>query len=341
MEITAKIHTLLKLVISNQANYREINELVKLTHQIAMVRLRKLITSKHFHLYTYPMNLESIAFDCLAELFARDNNNVFMEIDYYFSGEREIEKLHPDDVLFHYRQLIFRTLSDGIFRLYRENDPILSKIIRNLKLTAVKIERTSLFDRWGDVYVAFGKQFEEYEHLQEFPLEELEQQCGLILGARQNSLPMLTAIQYIFENQSLYRRSFPLVSIALIIKRSLSHSRRPLQEYTEVYDPSLSLDIHSILKGVLDSSEIELRKRYFINGKLNKEEFEMYISALHKLLSDTFIQSDGSAREYYEYIREYNPAMTYEQYREQHRTRFEYAAKIAKKKVRDALQDLL
>lgn len=64
------------------------------------------------------------ALDCIAEMFERDEDGNFLELHLFFSTERDIEKCPGEVTLSDFRSLVYSKLNDGIFRLYREYDPV-------------------------------------------------------------------------------------------------------------------------------------------------------------------------------------------------------------------------
>ncbi len=110
------------------------NAVVRRAYQLALVRLRQLMNSGRLHLHSFGIPVEGVAFDCIAELFQRDEEGRFVDIADYFSGDRSMDLMDEDEARHHFRVLVFRKLQDGISRLYRENDPILSRLIRNIKV---------------------------------------------------------------------------------------------------------------------------------------------------------------------------------------------------------------
>jgi len=164
---------LLRSALSGNINNFEINHLVKIAHQFAISRLSQLISSRKISFAIQPHTISSIALDCIAEIFERDENNNFIELINYFDGERSVATIPDEQIMIHFRILVFSKLKDGIFRIYREYDPVTSKILRNIKLIAKSSEQIIVHERFGDTFLSLGK-IELDEHLPEYPYEELE-----------------------------------------------------------------------------------------------------------------------------------------------------------------------
>ena len=123
----------LRACIGNPPTEQEANAVARLGYQFALVRLKQMIASGRLHLGSFQIALEGIAFDCIAELLERDSEGRFPELEEYFTGDLDLQDLEDFELEDHFRALVFTKVADGVFRLYRDNDPLLARIIRNLK----------------------------------------------------------------------------------------------------------------------------------------------------------------------------------------------------------------
>jgi hypothetical protein len=333
-------YSLLRLSLDGVASPRDINALVSIAHRMATMRLRQLINSGRLHLQSIPIRLESVALDCVGEVFERDNEGHFVELTDYFSGDRDLALLTPDDALFHFRVFVFRKLSDGIFRMYRENDPILSKILRNLKLAVGKSRDLRLIDRFGELFVVFEFSDDKSEPQAEYALDELERDFARVAGKASTAGEYLRIFARLFKQQKECRRFYALTDLAVIIKRTIVRGRAKSGQQSTGAD-STSIDLTALIEESYHILIKDLWLRYVRSGKLDEKTFAVYGSALKELLEDTFVQSDGSEFDYYEYLRRRSADLTHDEYLRFHRTKFEYMAKLAKKAVRDRLVELL
>ncbi|HTP13329.1 MAG TPA: hypothetical protein VMM37_06845, partial [Bacteroidota bacterium] len=86
--------------------------------------------------------LEDLALDCIAPLFARNDRGRFIELAGYF-GTRSLLAASREELFGATRRLVFSKVSEELYRLYREHDPSLSHIIRNIKI-ALRFSRTMI-----------------------------------------------------------------------------------------------------------------------------------------------------------------------------------------------------
>jgi hypothetical protein len=77
--------------------------------------------------------LEDLAWDFIADLFEKDDENMLSTFCQYFN-EESLVQMDETDVQSELRKLVFTKVDDNIFRAVGEKDPSLRKIIRNLKL---------------------------------------------------------------------------------------------------------------------------------------------------------------------------------------------------------------
>lgn len=331
---------LLREVVSDNASSSQITELVRVAHHIAVTRLKQMVSSGKLHLQSFPLSLESVAFDCIAELFARNEQQQFVELKEYFIGEQTLDKLNEEAVQ-HFRALVFRTLHDGIFRLYRENDPILSKILRNIKIAIHKESTIQEYDRFGITHLFSCSLSERNDNLPGIEVEEVERLLSGMTSSGINAHRYLLCIFDFLNSQETYRRSISLIDIAIVYKRLLLKNNEFAHTVDMIDSEVLSSDTLNIVTTSINIAEKNLRTRYVNNGKITSEIFNQYFSAINEILQDTFIHNDGSTQSYFDYLIVQIPDLEYEEYRLHHRSHFEYMVKLAKNIVKKHLMSLL
>ncbi|MFZ4619852.1 MAG: hypothetical protein ACOYNS_04780 [Bacteroidota bacterium] len=332
---------MLPLILNGTASNVQINELVRIAHHFAVIRLKQLIGSGRLHLQSFPLTVESIAFDCIAEIFERDSDGSFIELQHYFSGERDPKNTSNDSLMIYFRSLVFTKLNDGIFRLYRENDPVFSKILRNIKNALERTPGILTAERFGIVFIHFAGDDQLNGHLPEFPLDELEGELTGLFRNGDSSGTFLEKLKSIFIPQTDYRRMISLFDCTLLLKRASAFHKVPLDDIFSSDASMLGQDIQSIVVKTLQSIQRDLAKRYVLSGKFSHEEFNQYYCAIEQMILDTYVQSDGSEKSYDQYLQQFMKGLTYDDYRSRHRVHFEYMVKLAKKAVKEQLKELL
>jgi len=335
------IHPLLKSALSGSASGLEINSLVRNAINFASLRLRQLVRSGRLHLQSFAISVEGVAFDCIAELFQRGENGVFVELEAYFSEDRSLDILDEKEAEHYFRRLVFSQLNEGIYRLYRENDPILGRILRNLKMAVRTVAGFRQFDRLGQTYLHRCSEGELLEELPEYPVEQIQTEMASRAGTKSNAQQYLSLFFKILDEQDQYRRFYALIDIAIVIKRVSVRRSMAIETMVDTDDPSLRLDLEDFLRG----NSVELKQilfaRYVESGKISAELFECYAHALEDIVFDVFAHNDGADLSHADYLRKYIPDLTVLDYRKFHRTHFEYMVRVAKHRAKLQARELL
>ena len=338
---TTPLRRLIERAMLGTASEAEVTELAKFAYTIAATRLKQLISSGRLHIQSFNVPLDGIAFDCIAELFERDGDGVFVELASCFEGKRSTENLSDEEVLQCFRQAVFMSIDDGIYRIYRENDPILGRIIRNLKLALQKEPQLSTVSRFGQVHICVNGHHDMLDHLPMYPHHELEQRLTELLRAGESSVSAIHSVAMLLCTEDQYRRIIPLVDVAVVLKRIATRNELPVSSLSMVNESLFEEDITSIVDRAGSVAMEKLRKRYVDPGKMTRETFEQYAAAIHNILKDTFIRNDGSELSQAEYLQRSIQGLSVEAYRASHRSAFEYMVRVAKRMVQQELRELL
>jgi hypothetical protein len=133
---------LLKGILSGTYTPLHLREFAQLCYTLALPLIRKKIALGKLNLDSVGLKEPDVVYDCLADLFQRDEIGRFPQIRLFFNHHLEqVENWSDYDVLMHLRALVFGKANNNIIRLYREADPILGKILRNVNIA---LERNHL-----------------------------------------------------------------------------------------------------------------------------------------------------------------------------------------------------
>ena len=112
MQFTSLIPDIFRqLIISILKPFPEmgnINKLVKLCHKMAVAYLRTKIFSNRYSEKRFGVNIDDLAFDVIADIFARDNNGNFVVIHKYFRQLGDISVLSDDELFAGFAQISIR-----------------------------------------------------------------------------------------------------------------------------------------------------------------------------------------------------------------------------------------
>ncbi len=328
-------------VVGGSASERDLTELVRYAYQIAHLRLRQLLHSGRLHLHSYSISLEGVAFDSIADLFRRDEQGQFVELSRAFSCEWSGDRIDDDTCAYRLRSLIFGAIQEGIARLYREYDPIFSKILRNVRLALKRSSSYRVFERLGLQYASAVPEEDMAAQLPELSVDELERLLTSRLRRTPSVPNILSDLFAVLDKQQSYRKFYGVLDIALVIKRIMVRERILVSAVVQDESALLGQDIEMILTRSLDDLRSEFRTEYVDKGKIPAVVLEKYFQAITLLIEDVFARNDGEAWAQPDYLAEFMPGMTRDEYRRNHRMHFEYMVRVARKRIGDQLKELL
>jgi hypothetical protein len=335
------IKPLLAKLVSGTASEPEINAVVRTAFAFASQRLRQLLKSKKLHLHSFSISTEGLAFDCIAELFQRDEDEQFVELIDYFSGDRELEKLDEEETTQQLRILVFSKVNQGLFRLYRENDPVLARLIRNIKLAIKADPSFKQLELLGQTYIFTCPEDERNDHLPENPLEGLERELIPRISPGSRIPHNVSVLFQVLNDQDGYRKFYSVIDIAVVLKRALARLESVDDQVQHFDDDLLRIEINVVLTESCRTLKERLYRKYVPAGKLTNDTFEKYWLALEEMIFNIFVLNDGSEASHPELLKNHFENLDTKTYRLVHRTHFEYMARVVKNYVRDQLRELL
>ncbi len=219
MRISSSYRNLLRSILSGAYTPLDVHEFVHLCYSLALPIIRKKIISGKLSSYHLGLKESDIVYDCLADLFRRDEQGKFVKLYSFFESEQlNVSTCHEDEIFIALRRLVFLKVNNNIIRLYSEADPTLGKVLRNMRLANHKERLFDELQRFGETYLV-PRDMESLTNCPPFPLEKLEQQfIGAVL-VHDTLMVMLRKLHQIVAGQRQYQRAIPLVSAALMVKK--------------------------------------------------------------------------------------------------------------------------
>lgn len=342
MEIKLKftLKDLLRHAMRGDYDEYQLRELYRLFVTFARQLVRRKILSGKLNPEFIGMSEPDMIHDCIAELFTRSTRNELVEIAKYFNRQQlDIEGMPEEQLLIHVRRLTFTAVNDNIFRVYNEIDPPLGKIIRNIKSAVDRCPELHITNRFGEQYLDMVSA--NPLQCSPPPSEEDVQTLVESIMATEAEIPsILLKLKLALELQDKYRRCLRLVSLALAIKRGYEILGSELETTEDEMKPEAVIDSRSAIQLAVEQMSVKIRESYLESGKIDKQSFDCYCTALRRMLEDEFIHGTDGAVSYYQYVNQFYPGLTRKEYERHHRTTFEYLAKLAKEKVRKRLRQL-
>jgi hypothetical protein len=329
------IRSLLIAVIGRSASLPEINELVRLAHEMAVMRLQQYIAKGRTRLLDQGATVTSLALESTAELFARNEENEFIVLSEYF---KDIETMSSGEVVIALRALVFESLHDGIVQMYQEMDPIYAKIIRTLHRVLPSVKGVRIVERFGDaIVVAEG---DEHIELPQIPPDEIQRLLSPLVTRSKNLKTALESLPAVLTEHDSFAHSCSFLTLAAAIKQIYGQMATNV-EVVNTDALGFNVDLHKLLGESYDEFETWFRKKYVCTEKVKEPLASAYLAACRDYLTASFVEMNGENKNYWDYLRPHVADVTYVEYRSIHRSVFEYAMNRCMKIARERLKEIV
>lgn len=324
---------LLVSILSGSYTPYDLREFVRLCSNLALPLVRKKIALGKLNLALLRMSDQDVLFDCLADLFERNEEGRFVQIEKFFERERiDIEQHSEEWLLDALRRIVFQKVNTGLVRLHSEADPVLGKILHNLD---VAIDRTELFTkaiRFGES-VLTPVQGDALIHLPPMPFEYLRDRFSRVILLHEPMPAMLKKLHTLLLEQHEHQRIVSFVLVGLMFK-DLYKLAQKTEEATNITEYDTEADsVQKLIEKVSAELHRDFLEKYVQRGKMTGAQFEQYIESVKRVLCDGV---DGGTRtiSLFESLRISLPGLTKQEYAKQHRSILEYLNKDAKMRLR-------
>jgi len=303
----------------------ELTRFIRLCHSIALSQLanrRNAAVLSRIH----GLNTSDLAFDCISDLFQRDEGGHYIQLETYFAGFSLNDTTDPE-LLVHLRRLISSRVNQGIFRLLNEADPSLGKILRNIKLAVSALHQFEEVERFGEPFIR-PSLCDPLEHLPEPSQEEIGR---ALLEATTGSAfvpELLAKLSVYLRSRQDCRRTVPLVAVALAIRAAHTARGHVPSGTVQPEDMSLVYDSEAIVR--MTMREVRNRAARFVaRRKISSELLEQYCAVIEEGLTRRLVYANGQDFTLFRALQKINPTITRARYRLSHRSRLEYLAHLA------------
>lgn len=327
------IRSLLIDVLTGNASLAQINELVRLAHEMAVVRLKQYIAKGHTRLLDQGATVPSLAMESTAELFARNEDDEFIVFSEYFN---DIDSMSCGEVVIALRALVFESLHDSIVRMHQEIDPVYAKIIRTLNRVVPLIRGVRIIERFGEMIVV--AECDEHLELPQIPVDELQRLLAPLVIKSKNLKSALESLPGLLTELDCFAHSCSFSTLAAAIKQLYVQMSSNIET---VNDDMLgfNVDMHNVLSESYEEFERWFHRRYVCTQKVEEPLAGAYLAACRDYLTTLFVEMNGNKKKYWDYLRPHAGHLTYGEYRSKHRSIFEYAMnrslKIAKERLKE------
>lgn len=331
---------IVEAILSGTYTPFDLREFIQLCYDLAIPIIRKKIGLGKLILSSVDLKETDVVYDCIADIFQRDENGDFTEIRTFFDkqlgdqGDRSEEKLVAT-----LRYLIFAKINNNIVRLYSDADPALGKILRNLKLELKRSDSFEEITRFGDVYLV-PKGIDPLFHLAPMSIDIVKETfCSVVLV--HDTIPKMVAkLHAVIIEQNEFQRAVSFVSVAVLFKEIYSLGWETEREINVVEEKLEIDDLQKIVEDICCCLRNEMYPSYVGNGKCSEDIFEKYMGAVKNILQSTFVDKHLDGSTYCEYLQSQIPGLTKEEYLREHRTILEYLAKSGKERLKSQFKEL-
>ncbi len=368
---TIPIEPLIRRIISNTYTNQDLLEFLNLSQKIAVGYLRFLQRNQRRNLLLpgqSPDSLNQLAIDCIAPLFRRDEDDVFVEFRRYFTP---LLKEKSDDgnirLFVQLKRLIVGSVKHELTRIFRERDPEGAKILRNIR-NAIRNSKDLLFvENMEHTYVFSLQNIEDADLFRkmaageitihhdvaretlrrDFPLiplpELIEQYVSRFSPFEQYPTFVRHLLQIVKEN-TLYA-NYLLLEDIIFVGRSFRNKQVPLwSSLDEVKGegPEASYydrQLREFVETMGDRIGLIINSKYGVKGRYTPDVLHAFQKALNDFVED-FIHKRKTPP-HFTLLHRYLPELDQETYRSQYRHGFEYLVRAVRKEISQEIVKIL
>jgi len=328
LNLSAGLRESLLSVIESDTTRDQLNRLVSVFHALASAFLAGKSTCGMLSSVT-GMKTSDLAYDCIAELFQKNEEGEYIQLISYFGGLR-LSAISDEEILAHVRRLVFSKVNHGVYRLYSQTDPSLAKILRNVKLAVYSLKNFTETERFGEQCLA-PVLCDGLEHLPPIQREELEQLFIPLTKGNEAVPELLAKLSFYLREQSEHCRIVPVIYVGLLF-RSVYEAKKGAQDNSVwIEDTTIINDAENIINKVCSELKSRMSKKYRDKKNVAEDLFDKYLHVMKEGLTEKYIGDNGNDFSLFDNLRKYLPGLTREEYATGHRNTIEYLWKLAQK----------
>jgi hypothetical protein len=324
----------LSAVLAGKYSHGELNHLIQLCHSMAKATL-SWKTSSGLLGDLHGLDRNDLAYDCIADLFSRDDAGSFPQLSTYFSAF-DYDGLTEEEIIFHLQRLVSSKVEHGVVRLFQSIDPALGKILRNVKATVRSLGQFVEVERFGESYIAPAL-CDHLEHLPPVEIPILADKLAERAGPAEFIPGLMAKLSRYLREQQEHSRLVPTVKAAMLI-RSFYERKKALPQGEEVTVDTASMDAEAAIEETLRSVMHHGKKTYVDRGKLTLHTLQVYCDVVRDGLEKRLLSGDGVDFSLFESLKQKLPSVRPAEYKRRHRGKLEYLMRLANKQVGERLK---
>lgn len=322
------LYPLISELIKPFPHHTSIKQFVNICHKISISYLRIKIKNHKLNLSSYGASLNDFSLDAISDLFKRNDNGIFSELQIFF-GKNNFQTKSDIELFSLLRQLCFGSINQFLFKNFNQFNKSIGKIIRNIKIRAKEISSLEI-RKINDVnflIISSG----DNNSINHFimPPEIMASMLYEKMKSNSSTTEILNFFKKILIEQDIYAKYFPLIILAEIINDFyISINCRIISE--DISNSLFEFEINSFLEKSIEKIKNEVGMNYVRKNKISEDLFCKYFSAIKSILSSEFIDNFNDGKSYYEYFKDFEVDLTFNNYQKYHRNKIEYLAKLTR-----------
>ncbi|MEZ4700698.1 MAG: hypothetical protein R2834_10245 [Rhodothermales bacterium] len=329
-----KIKRILAATLCDRPERASVNKLVDECYRLALAYLQKKARSGYLLPHLFGLTLEDLALDCFADLFQRDERGRFNLLDQYFASVKW-QKMGEQDLYIVLRRLIFSKVNEGLFRRYREADPTLAKIIRNIK-DAVKADTRLQLERYnGSAWLIAGDfDASELSGAPIAPVEVLEAHLIAWLCRSASSHELVSSFVEFAAEHPYYCSAYPVTGFAQAIRAAYVHVGETSEEAAAAHEQVLRPEeVEQAIEQATQKVQTVMHDSYVKKGKVCVSTFDTYFHTVRDILTAQFVRDSPPVGSYFDALKTYIPSLSRGSYSQEHRNILEYITKLSRSQL--------
>jgi len=321
-----ELKSLIRSVCGSNPSVSSVKELLLLCRKIAVIHLRKKITTGRLNPSFFALSIDDIALDCIADLFQKDESGAMFQLVAYYGG-LSLESTSEEELLVHTRRLVFSKVGQGLFRLYNEADPSLGKILRNLKLAIQSLQNFKVVDRFGEQYMV-PAMCRTLEHLPPIDREGIMRHLGSQRSQSENIPSILANLSRALREQTSSSRLVSMMDLALAIRSMYAATDEATEPYGFI-DESDRDNARNIIGQSVRMLKGEMLEQYVGRKGIDRTMYDNYFLVIQQNLEERIIGNDGELFSFYDRLFGFAGSLTKDEYQRMHKSKLEYLGRLA------------
>lgn len=276
--------------------------------------------------YFLGLNEKDLGYDCIAELFERDRMNRLVHFKTYFLNF-DFPALSAQEVLSHFNRLITSSVNQNLMHVYRDFDPALGKILRNVKLAVAAHKAFKEVDRFDETCIV-PIHCAANEHLPTADLDFLYSMLQPRANGNEFIPELLSIFSRCMREQEQYSRIVPIISVALTF-RALFASKQNIS--------SASADDQSFEISEIIERSVNRIQKYYANGTGTDCDTAIYFQTIRNVLLAKTNDQNGTADSLFTGLKQHINELDTKEYRHNHRAKIEYYYRLCREEIASEL----